>query len=487
MEAVEKEKTNLVVRTELNSCVYLVGESLFCKISIKNTKRESEQKGETVSWASVQLLGKLNVDTSWINLPSTAKHKPARKKPPIKKTTSLLHVDEALGKNSRCIFSTRAHILVCDLTLKPMESKTYVFRCPLPTDLPPSFHGRAFRLSYWLAVTAQRPKGMAVSKRISFRIANPVVFNKINLLSWDKREIHQASSFEKKPVSEAQYSPSPFMLLKRDPELSLTAAWRQRAYTESKEKNIDKSQFSPEEEHTEVMSKHELGLSIRSINLLYNQLAEPKSYNITRGRDDKLGFICKVSIKKNGYRLGETIKGVISFENADIPCYQTSVFLQSIEEIDKNLLNKNRHNHRIRKLHAEHHEYTLNARLVHFIFTLPTTEAQEFESDIASMKWVLHFEFVISPNFSFSLHNPSSNPDNIDSSDPSFIQPEDETDGLVPLQKQNSNKNTQTLMESLGTDVVDVDLLPWDLPFKVLVPCVPPEPIGCQKSFQFSF
>ena len=54
------------------------------------------------------------------------------------------------------LLSTPQSILFVDLQLAPGESKSYKYTFTLPRGLPPSFRGRAMKVSYHLAIGTQR-------------------------------------------------------------------------------------------------------------------------------------------------------------------------------------------------------------------------------------------------------------------------------------------------------------------------------------------
>lgn len=85
------------------------------------------------------------------------------------------------------VFSSPPSILAIDLTIPPGESKTFSFSLQLPTDLPPSYFGKAIKINYELVVGTNRvdPRRSAakVGNQRSRLIKIPLrVYNHINIL-----------------------------------------------------------------------------------------------------------------------------------------------------------------------------------------------------------------------------------------------------------------------------------------------------------------
>ena len=70
--------------------------------------------------------------------------------------SSIKETNSSTGARSIPILSTPQSIFFVDLRLEPGESKSYRYSHPLPKGIPPSYKGRAMKISYNLAVGTQR-------------------------------------------------------------------------------------------------------------------------------------------------------------------------------------------------------------------------------------------------------------------------------------------------------------------------------------------
>lgn len=70
--------------------------------------------------------------------------------------SSIKESNDSAGPRSIPVLSTPQSILFVDLRLGPGESKSYSYSHPLPKGIPPSYKGRAMKISYSLVVGTQR-------------------------------------------------------------------------------------------------------------------------------------------------------------------------------------------------------------------------------------------------------------------------------------------------------------------------------------------
>ena len=95
--------------------------------------------------------------------------------------SSIKETNGGAGARSIPILSTPQSILFVDLCLGPGESKSYTYSHPLPKGIPPSYKGRAMKISYNLVVGTQRASNITHQVQradIPFRIL-PSVNSKI--------------------------------------------------------------------------------------------------------------------------------------------------------------------------------------------------------------------------------------------------------------------------------------------------------------------
>ncbi|KAK6323315.1 hypothetical protein J4Q44_G00056540 [Coregonus suidteri] len=156
----------------------------------------------------------------------------------------------------------------------------------------------------------------------------------------------------------------------------------------------------------------------------------PHLFNITNMR----GKVAKFCIFKTVYRLGEDIIGTFNFSEGDIPCIQYSVSLQSEEEIQQGY---QRHPDQSISVtgHGRHLESCLHTASSHFSLPVPLNVTPGFSTDIVTLRWRLHFEFVTSRE---------------------------------PMEPPTVLQNQSEVTLWTGAEHVDVDTFSWNLPIKVL-------------------
>ncbi|XP_072777790.1 RAB6A-GEF complex partner protein 2 isoform X3 [Taeniopygia guttata] len=167
-------------------------------------------------------------------------------------------------------------------------------------------------------------------------------------------------------------------------------------------------------------------------------------YNISNTRG-KVGTFC---IFKTVYKIGEDVIGTFSFSEGDIPCLQFSVSLQTEESIQEEF-QRRRGQPVSFTVHARHQESCLHTAQSSFSLPIPLSSTPGFTTNIVSLKWRLHFEFVTSG----------------------------ESAGTCLVRGSQSEAVTWT-----GVEQMEVDTFSWDLPIKVL----PTNPILASYVSQYS-
>ena len=72
--------------------------------------------------------------------------------------SSIKEIKDNAKSKSIPIITSPQSILFVDLRLEPGESKSYTYSHPLPRSIPPSYKGRAIKITYNLVIGTQRPK-----------------------------------------------------------------------------------------------------------------------------------------------------------------------------------------------------------------------------------------------------------------------------------------------------------------------------------------
>uniref|UniRef100_A0A8C0AV12 RGP1 homolog, RAB6A GEF complex partner 1 n=1 Tax=Buteo japonicus TaxID=224669 RepID=A0A8C0AV12_9AVES len=262
----------------------------------------------------------------------------------------------------------------------------------LPIDGPPSFRGQSVKYVYKLTIGCQRVNSPIKLLRVPFRVL----------------VLHGLKDYQF-PQDEAVAPSNPFLEeeegLKKDSRLADLA--------------------------TELLM---VATSRRSLHL----------YNISNTRG-KVGSFC---IFKTVYKIGEDVIGTFNFSEGDIPCLQFSVSLQTEESIQEEY-QRRRGQPVSFSTHARHQEACLHTAQSSFSLPIPLSSTPGFTTNIVSLKWRLHFEFVTSG----------------------------ESAGTCLVRGSQSEAVTWT-----GVEQMEVDTFSWDLPIKVL----PTNPILASYVSQFS-
>ncbi|OTF71193.1 retrograde Golgi transport protein RGP-like protein, partial [Euroglyphus maynei] len=126
----------------------------------------------------------------------------------------------------------------------------------------------------------------------------------------------------------------------------------------------------------------------------------PHNFNIT----STFGKVAKFFIFKTVYRLGEDIIGLFDLTECSVKCIRYSVVLQSEETIAEQYFiqsstSSSSPKSRINLLnHTRFNECCLNLNHSPMILPIPFTLTPTFSNDLISLKWNLHFSFVIENN-----------------------------------------------------------------------------------------
>ncbi|MGH0126336.1 UNVERIFIED_CONTAM: hypothetical protein FKN15_077326 [Acipenser sinensis] len=147
------------------------------------------------------------------------------------------------------------------------------------------------------------------------------------------------------------------------------------------------------------------------------------------------------------YRIGEDIVGTFDFSEGDIPCLQFSVSLQSEEHVEEQYQRRPGQPASL-TAHTRHQESCLHTAATHFCLPIPLSATPGFNTDIVSLRWRLHFEFVTARD---------------------------------PVEPPTVPENQSEVITWTGADHIDVDTFSWDLPIKVL----PTNPVLASYVTQF--
>ncbi|XP_061620412.1 RAB6A-GEF complex partner protein 2 [Phyllopteryx taeniolatus] len=362
-----------VVASMARGPVFLAGELMECLITFRNpmTHFSTSASSEMLAWASAQIHCQFHASESRVSLPSRGSKQDVQ----ADSDTVLI---PSRGERGQCVLDTPPKILFCDLCLDPGESKTYSYSEVVPADGPPSFRGQAVKYVYKLTIGCQRVNSPIKLLRVPFRV----------------------------------------LVLQGMPEPPFT-----------QDEEVSPSNPFLEEEEA---SRRDARPLERALDMLMVSTSRrcPHMFNITNVR----GKVAKFCIFKTLYRLGEDIIGSFNFSEGDIPCLQYSVSLQSEEEIRQEYQRRPGQPFSVTG-HGRHLESCLHTASSHFSLPVPLNVTPGFGTDIVTLRWRLHFEFV-------TAREPAE----------------------PPVVLQNESKATVWA----GAEHVEVDTFSWDLPIKIL-------------------
>lgn len=190
------------------------------------------------------------------------------------------------GEKGRIIFASNPKILFCDLTLKPNESKSFVYNETIPEWVPPSYNGVKVKYQYKLSIGTQRVNSTIQLLRIPIRVLT-IPNQNLNSLETNYKPIESRLNGD---ISDSRDEPH-----RKDSIMSSQS-----------------SNFSPYDTNETV-----LDLSLHRLDCLTAKRC-PQSYFIT----NQLGKVAKFCMLKSTYKLGEDIVGMFYFNEAVVPCVQ---------------------------------------------------------------------------------------------------------------------------------------------------------------------
>ncbi|XP_066995005.2 RAB6A-GEF complex partner protein 2 [Anabrus simplex] len=237
-------------------------------------------------------------------------------------------------ERGRIVFSTRPRILFCNVRLTTGENRSYLYSEDLPSDAPPSYRGQAVKYAYYITIAMQRVDCPIKLLRVPLRV----------------------------------------LLTEGSPESS--------AFGDSENLTCSNPFLEIQQGETPL----ELG-----VQLLQNVMARRRAclYNIANSR----GRVVRFWLIKRKYKLGEDIIGMFDFTEATVQCVQFSVILQSEEEIAPGFRRWTNQSSSVTN-YSKHHEMSFCMRRSRLVLPIPMYVTPAFETELVSLKWRLHFEFV---------------------------------------------------------------------------------------------
>jgi len=275
-----------------------------------------------------------------------------------------------------------------------LQSLAVIYSEKIPSGGPPSFSGRLVKYSYKLAVGAQKPNSPASIIRIPFRVMT----------------IPDSLCSSTTEPSPKDCNPFLAAEVKEDPSLDL------------------------------------------ALQALATETSRRTTMNYTLKNPS--GILGRISLFKPSYKLGEDITGTFDLSSATVACLQFSVFLHCLEEVSKECLQPSASHHSLCSIHARHTECCHNTLQTHFSLPIPLSVTQSFENSTVTVRWQLHFEFLISrcPPGDLTVATPTT----------------------------SLSGSRATLWR--GLQPTAVDSMTWDLPLSIL-PTIPTQAEMTQRTY----
>ncbi|OAQ23475.1 Rgp1-domain-containing protein [Linnemannia elongata AG-77] len=371
-------------------------------------------KKEALLWGSVQVVGQFMVDGSFIrqqgfeSLKSKTMYRPTGSAGggaigggTLGTVTSSDWRDRANANRLFPVFSTPPSILFVDLNLAPGESCSYTYQIELPSDLPPSHRGKTIRFAYNLVLGVQRGSvhTPAKSVQLPFRLYNNIselgtrpVYDMMSPVIWHKDTaishlVGQGRQTEK-PAINPKLARKQFEDYVEELLQSIKPASDESSTLNTRELTRRESDAYKDEDTIHAQT------CLEKVALL-SRSSSSASYDICKNNVP----VAKLSLIKTRFKLGETVHGVISFSSREIPTYQISVTLETVEAIEPNFACRSAAQTAklTKRVHAELHESCIDTMRTSFSLCIPPTATPEFKTSTLTLKWYLRVEFITGP------------------------------------------------------------------------------------------
>lgn len=330
--------------------IFLTGETLECVISFSYPESEyhkisqsNTSSFENLAWASAQIYCQCFTDPK---VGPTNKDEKNTLNQLTFANTSL----NAPTESGQIILATKPKILFCDIRLYPGQTRTFTYQEKIPSGSPPSYRGQVVKYSYKITVGTQRVNHAVKMIRVPIRVL-PLMEVNIH----DAGEILNETTEELTPTN-------PFLEVNK--------------------------------------CENPLNVALQTLQIITSR-RNPNFYMIS----NKWGKVARFCLFKSAYKLGEDIVGSLDFTVATVNCMQVSVSLQCQEEANVNLSNKNNKIVSKCKTFSKHHEVCFGYKYTQLILPIPLYVTPDFSTDLVTLKWNLHFEFVTSTSKLLDLPN----------------------------------------------------------------------------------
>ncbi|KAF8584974.1 Rgp1-domain-containing protein [Ramaria rubella] len=311
---------------------------------------------------------------------------------------------------------TQPSMLAIDLTLAAGESRSYSYTLDLPANLPPTFKGRALRLSYQLvvgtcraatpftsalsswtlnssplnspALTADNERRRSRVMRVPIRVYNHVAIGRVPRpydLMWPiarrREKAATAGSIDEMKGDKGAVKPA-----RPTGSLLSVQAYAQRLLAGEVELEL--------ENHTGETGEGGSLSGCREAVEITTRNPKKVSYDVSKDGEK----VAELTFVKSAYRLGETVLGVVELNEGH--CRSKVLKLSAILEAHENLPWPGEP---VRRVHAEHHSSLVSdMRRVSFALDIPSDASPAFEvtqgpgGQVGGLEWKVRLSLLVS-------------------------------------------------------------------------------------------
>ncbi|KAK9454155.1 Rgp1-domain-containing protein [Dipodascopsis uninucleata] len=349
--------------------------------------------------------------------------------------SSIAEMKSMASSNAITIISTPQSLLFVDLRLNPGESKSYSYKMILPKALPPSYRGRALRISYHLSIGTQRiDKGFQQPKvtKFPFRVfqnidpggnqpvhslTSPIIILRDEAIIRPLGELSEKSAPRQKTTEiECSAALQDFthyvdrLLSHRNGTVATPRQFSDSSLPDTPPEFPSSSstpEFStspvfpssskPPPPHRPLKSsfRESIDFAIQRNSFSADGAALNSVFEIARNKQK----ICTLMLSKPVYKLGETVILVFDFAHSILPCYHLTASLETTEIISSEVAQRTpSFNERAtRKVYVQSSLTTISSKRTSFSFCIPTTATPQFDTSYISSRWSIRLQFVTVP------------------------------------------------------------------------------------------
>ncbi|KAL9592912.1 MAG: hypothetical protein Q9219_007712 [cf. Caloplaca sp. 3 TL-2023] len=308
------------------------------------------------------------------------------------------------------LISTPQTLLFIDLRLEPGQSQSYSYSYRLPPRLPPTYKGKAMKVSYSLTIGVQMAT-QSVQRHIvrrfdfAFRVL-PSVHGNGNSMSHNLMSpyimlhsepfVSPIKGFSKgsadftraAPQSDGPHSDQDLLLyisrLLENPPRESNAGLLSPSVIEA---NTHVGSYEEPATVQDAVTR-----AVQQSNPVGPFKLSPNRFIIARGGNR----VAAIMLARAAYRIGETIPMAICFNASAIQCHSLRVTLETAERVDPTIALRSQASIlRIsRRIHAMRHDSSISADRVCLNLAIPGNSTPDFKTSGISLEWFLRYEFV---------------------------------------------------------------------------------------------